>query len=430
MLSRVSASLTTRGRAFLSIGVGTTVFALAVGQDAILRVGVLLVALPLVAAVVTTRTRYLLSCYREVEPNRVPTDSVANVRIQLENPGRVPTGLLLLEDQVPYALGTRPRFVVDQLRPRWVRAITYPVRTTARGRYQIGPLTVRITDPFGFIHLSRSFTGRTTLTVTPQIHRLAETRLSGDWSGSGEQRPRAFAAAGTEDVTVREYRQGDDRRRIHWPSSAKTGELMVRREEQPHHSRATILLDNRIGAHQGTGPASSFEWAVSAAASIGAHLNAHGFTLRLVTAERATTQASWHDRGVSRAAELEFLLDELALLDTARTDDFGVSVDHTPAGLVIAVLGYSLPRNIAAMNAHLVGVARGLAIAMQVDRSEDEKQRVRGSLELLRAGGWTAVAAAPDDRIADVWSAVTSANRLGAGPAPSWVPDHARGPAA
>jgi uncharacterized protein (DUF58 family) len=289
---------------------------------------------------------------------------------------------------------------------------------------------VRITDPFGFVHLSRSFTGRTTLTVTPRIHQLAETRLSGDWSGSGEQRPRAFAAAGTEDVTVREYRQGDDRRRIHWPSSAKTGELMVRREEQPHHSRATIVLDNRIGAHRGSGPASSFEWAVSAAASIGAHLNARGFTLRLVTADRATTQASWHDRGVSRAAELEFLLDELALLDTAGTEDFGASVDHTPAGLVVAVLGYSLPRDIAAMNAHLVGAARGLAIAMQADDSADEQRRVRGSLDLLRAGGWAAVPAVPGDRIADVWSAVTSTNRVGAGSTPSWVPDVAQGPAA
>jgi uncharacterized protein (DUF58 family) len=430
MLARVFTSLTTRGRSFLSIGVAATVFALVLGQDAILRVGILLIALPVVAAVVTTRTRYLLSCYREVEPNRVPTEALANVRIRLENPGRVPTGLLLLEDRVPYALGSRPRFVVDQLRPRWVRAITYPIRAPARGRYHIGPLTVRITDPFGFVHLSRSFTGRTTLTVTPRIHQLAETRLSGDWSGSGEQRPRAFAAAGTEDVTVREYRQGDDRRRIHWPSSAKTGELMVRREEQPHHSRATIVLDNRIGAHRGSGPASSFEWAVSAAASIGAHLNARGFTLRLVTADRATTQASWHDRGVSRAAELEFLLDELALLDTAGTEDFGASVDHTPAGLVVAVLGYSLPRDIAAMNAHLVGAARGLAIAMQADDSADEQRRVRGSLDLLRAGGWAAVPAVPGDRIADVWSAVTSTNRVGAGSTRSWVPDGAPGPAA
>jgi uncharacterized protein (DUF58 family) len=430
MISRVFASLTTRGRWFLSAGVATTVCALLLGEDAILRVGILLVTLPIVTAIVATRTRYLLSCYREVEPNRVAIDSNATVRIRLENPGRVPTGLLLLEDQVPYVLGARPRFVVDQLRPRWVRSITYPVHPTARGRYQIGPLTVRITDPFGFIRLSRSFTGRTLLTVTPRIHQLPDARMSGDWSGSGEQRPRAFAAAGTEDVTVREYRQGDDRRRIHWPSTAKTGELMVRREEQPHHSRATLLLDNRDGAHRGKGPASSFEWAVSAAASIGAHLNARGFTLRLVTADRATTQASWHDRGVSRAAELEFLLDELALLNTSRTNDFNASIDHTPAGLVIALIGYSVPRDIAAMNAHLVGAARGLAIAMQPDGTDAERRDAQACLDQLRAAGWAAVPVTPADRIADVWSAVTSGNRLGAGSARSWVPDLAQGPAA
>ena len=64
---------------------------------------------------------------------------------------------MLLEDQVPYVLGSRPRFVIDQLRPRWHRAMTYQVRSEVRGRYSIGPLSVRLSDPFGFVELTRSF---------------------------------------------------------------------------------------------------------------------------------------------------------------------------------------------------------------------------------------------------------------------------------
>ena len=70
--------------------------------------------------------------------------------------------------------------------------------------------------------------------------------LTGAWTGSGDNRPRAFATGSAEDVTVREYRRGDDLRRVHWRSSARTGELMVRREEQPWQSRATLFLDNRL----------------------------------------------------------------------------------------------------------------------------------------------------------------------------------------
>ncbi len=414
-------TLTTRGRAFLSAGITCGICAILLGQKDLLRVGMLLVALPVITALMASRARYRLSCSREVTPSRVPAGQPAQVSLRLENPGRAPTGLMLLEDQVPYVLGSRPRFVLDQLRPRWERTVRYGVRSEVRGRYPIGPLTVRISDPFGFVELTRAFTSRAVMVVTPVVIDLPAVHLSGDWSGSGENRPRAFAAAGTEDVTVREYRLGDDLRRIHWASTARTDELMVRREEQPHQSRATIVLDTRVAAHRGSGPASSFEYAVSASASIGAHLAGRNFTVRLLTDDVRAADASWHDRGISGPIEVQLLLETLAVIGTSSRTDFTTgSADRNSAGLLIAILGDCSDADIASVSGLRVGASRSLAILLDTAAwARDKAPTGRDAAEQaqsLRARGWTVVVAGPSDRLPDIWqdlSATGAPGRLG-----------------
>ena len=110
--------LTTRGRAFLLVGALAVVVAVLFGQRDLLRLGVLLLALPLACAWAVSRTRYRLSCFRRLEPPRVPAGSTVQVAVTLDNVSRLPSGLLLIEDQVPYALGARPRVVLDRLESR------------------------------------------------------------------------------------------------------------------------------------------------------------------------------------------------------------------------------------------------------------------------------------------------------------------------
>ncbi|MFC7720758.1 DUF58 domain-containing protein [Nonomuraea recticatena] len=230
-------ALTSRGRSFLASGVAALLMALLLGEHDLLRIGVLIMSLPLLAALVVARTRYRLSCARRLDPPRREVGGEATVTLRLENVTRLPTGLLLIEDTVPYALGARPRFVLDRVESKGVREIDYRVRSDLRGRYTIGPLSVRITDPFGLVELTRAFTISDTLVVTPQVVALPHVRLSGEWTGGGDSRTRSVAAAGDDDVAPREYRQGDDLRRVHWRSTARYGELMVRREEQQWQSR-------------------------------------------------------------------------------------------------------------------------------------------------------------------------------------------------
>ena len=242
------------------------------------------------------RSRYRLALVRTVGPQLVTAGQPARVDLTLTNEGRTPTGMLLLEDHVPYVLGTRPRFVLKEIGHGWRRHVSYQVRSDVRGRFEIGPMTVRVGDPFGLVELGRAFHTTVPLTVTPRTVPLPSIPLGGGWTGSGDNRPRAFALGSAEDVTVREYRQGDDLRRVHWRTSARFGDLMVRREEQPWQSRATLVLDNRLHVHRGQGIASSLEAAVSTAASIAVHLSRRGFTVRLVTASGEDTAPQWHYR--------------------------------------------------------------------------------------------------------------------------------------
>ncbi len=79
------------------------------------------------------------------------------MHLRVDNVSRLPTGLLMLQDRVPYVLGPRPRFVLDRVEPGGHREVSYRVRSDLRGRYPLGPLQLRLTDPFGMCELTRSF---------------------------------------------------------------------------------------------------------------------------------------------------------------------------------------------------------------------------------------------------------------------------------
>ncbi|MDQ1619183.1 MAG: hypothetical protein QOE19_1752 [Actinomycetota bacterium] len=404
--------LTTRGRSFLAAGVAVFVAAIVLVEQDLMRIAVLLMALPLVSAWVVARTRYRLSSSRRLSAARTPAGQESAVTLRLDNISRLPSGLLLVEDRVPYVLGSRPRFVLDRIEPRGRREVTYVVRSDVRGRYQLGPLTLRLTDPFGMCELQRAFSSRDTLIVTPQVQQLPPAALAGQWAGSGDSRARSVASAGEDDAGTREYRQGDDLRRVHWRSTARLGQLMVRREEQPWQSRCTILLDSRTVAHAGEGPASSFEWAVSATASIGVHLMRGGYQVRLLT-DTGDKLVSADQDPSSVGSDFEgLLLDSLAVLASSSNDscrDAATTLRRGGGdGLLIAVLGSIDPEE-----ARLFAQLRHgstVAVAVLLDTSTWMSRRGReprhdydGSAALLRASGWRVVQARAGDSIAGLW---------------------------
>jgi uncharacterized protein (DUF58 family) len=107
-LRTILGSLTPRGRGFLGAAVVALVVGEVLGERDLLRIAVLLAALPLFALAVVARTRYRVRLTRTLTPGRVEAGRDARVLLHLENLSRLPTGTLLMEDTLPYALGGRP----------------------------------------------------------------------------------------------------------------------------------------------------------------------------------------------------------------------------------------------------------------------------------------------------------------------------------
>jgi uncharacterized protein (DUF58 family) len=399
-------ALTRRGKSFMAAGCAAVVCGLAVREADLLRIGVLLLMLPLLSALAASRARYRLACTRQIIPHRIPAGHAAEARIRLSNVSRLRTGLLLAEDVTPHAFGIRPRFVLEAIEPGGSRNLSYQIHPEQRGKFTVGPFQVRVADAFGLVEIGRSFATQSTLVVTPKITRLPRTGASGNRLGGGESGMRMVAAAGEDDIAPRAYRDGDELRRVHWRSTARYGELMVRREEQQWHNRALLLIDTRRRAHVGSGPGSSFEFAVSAAASIGVHLAAHGIETQLIT-----------DSGEVATADrtADSLLDMLAVIRLSHGIDLGsglAALRGSSRGQIIAVSGLISPDQARQLAASHRGPAPAMALLLDVshwgtgrpERGQPAEQSEAGAAaEILANAGWHVTVVTADTSLATAW---------------------------
>src|SRR5207253_1085808 len=128
---------------------------------------------------------------------------------------------------------------------------------------------------------------------------------------------------------LREYEVGDDLRRVHWRSTARTGELMLRQDEMPWESRSTILLDTRPSTHQGE----SFERAVEIAASLATAMCRGRRQVRFVTTGGVEIRSS----GVDRYAQIMEYLAGASVETFVRWDQVIEGLRRSGEGLLAAV---------------------------------------------------------------------------------------------
>jgi uncharacterized protein (DUF58 family) len=296
-------SFTTRGAAFAGCGAVLLASGVLLGQHDVTRVGILLLALALFALVLVRRHGLHLDVVRTATPTRVAIDDRAVVTLRIRNVETSPSPVVMAEESMDYALGDRPRFVLPSLRPGDVQEVQYTVRSHTRGVHRLGPLGIKVRDPFGLTLRTAAVSGNAEIVVLPRVVPLPHGRSMGSGMGSEGSIPHMVALHGEDDQTVREYRDGDDLRRIHWPATARTGDLMVRQEDRPAKRRAVVVLDTRAAGHAGSGRNSSLEWCVTTAASVTAHVVDAGYAVHLLTADARADTGIHHDETLAEALE-------------------------------------------------------------------------------------------------------------------------------
>lgn len=393
---RPKRTLTARGGLMLFFGAVALVCGFVVGQRELVGVGLLLVLVPPLSALTVFGATGRVAHSRALRPARVPAGTDTRVLVRLGNTSPTwPVAWVRVEDTLPVRLGYEPRYTVGHLAPRAVRDVTYLVRPAVRGRYPVGPLRVSVVDPLGCVRVTRLVGAPTPLLVTPPVVRLA-TLGAADGS-QGENAPRrAVTGAGEQDPIPREYRYGDELRRVHWRSTAKHGELMVRRDEQHWREHSTLLLDTRQTAHTGVGPWSSLETGVSVAASIAVNILDSGHELRFHT-----------ERGHLHTENASGVLDVLATAEPSKATNLmgGISALEgargASASLVVAVLGAVSAEDAAALS-RVRGT--GTHVAVLCSRADwPESGSAQRIAELLTANGWRVVTVADPTELPPLW---------------------------
>ncbi|MEU4637345.1 DUF58 domain-containing protein [Micromonospora chalcea] len=215
--------------------------------------------------VVNAAWRPRLSVARRADPDRVARGEPAAMELTVRNTGRLRAANLVAEDRCAGALVPVPLL---RLRPGRDTVVRYDVPTHRRGVVPVGPLRVVRRDPLGLVALARGYGGTVPVWVHPRIHPLSAVPTGAGRSLDG--RTDSVPHGSITFDSLREYVVGDELRRVHWRTSARVGELMVRENVDTSLPRLVVVLDNRASAHPGRvgRVAESFESACEAAASV------------------------------------------------------------------------------------------------------------------------------------------------------------------
>ncbi len=326
------------------MAVGGILFGVALWFDLrdILLLAAVGIAMPLAALGFLAARPPRLAVHRTFEPPVVGAGHATTVRLRVHNRSRRAFDGAHWRDLASPALRPPPEAILpavgrtEGMMPSGddTVGLEYRLRTPRRGVFDVGPLRISVTDPFGLARIDRVAGGARELVVTPRVTTLEPAvGLLASVDGTVHALQRR-TRPNSDELIAREYRYGDPLRRVHWAATARRGELMVREEEQRGDPELRILLDTALGgraSHPATGgprddadaldPA--FELGVELAASLAVHLLSRGFRVRLDPVEDPAAPAPpiAPEAGGYRAAGGDVaLLEDLARLEPPRRE--------------------------------------------------------------------------------------------------------------
>lgn len=330
------------------------------GLPELFALGAIAAVLVVGSALLVAASRLELEVGRLVHPARVHVGAASRVELTLRNRRSGGTPVLRLRDPVS---GTRGADLLVPPLGRGERTVAaYRLPTDRRGLIKVGPLDVIVGDPFGLTQLATVGAPSVELTVYPHVDVIDPLPYTtGHDPLAGAKQPNTLGRSGEDFYALRPYVAGDDLRRVHWPSSARHDELLLRQNELPWQGRTTILLDVRKAAHS----PESMEIAVSAAASIVAATTRRNDLVRLVTT--AGTDSDF----APGTDHVEAIMEHLAIVPMAPVGSLRRSVEllsRRSTGGALVVLVADVPIDDIRATAHLRGRYGSLTV-VHIDRS-------------------------------------------------------------
>ncbi len=392
---------TRRGIGLLATGALATASGIALGVQTMVTLGLVLLLTVLAGLVVLVaelgRLRHgRLRITRTIRPHPLSVGDEARVQVDVASAAGAGLDRMEISERAARELstGTAPRARVTRS-PRRLE-LGYSITGTRRGRWRTGPLEVRRTDLFATVRWRGPAGAESLVAVRPRVVPLPAPR-----SRTALDAPAAAGSrsAAPDDAALREYRPGDDLRRVHWASSARLGDLLVRQDEQSGRRPATVLLDLPVD----DGP---LEWTISTGVSVAAALLAAGHPVRVVAA------GSSDPHRAPGTAAVEEILD--AAVDLAAPPDRVTGRTWLLAGLetlalfgaghelVVAVLG-AVDRRTLADLARLGAVHESWALVRSLGAPTPVETT---TVETLRRGGWSAVHADTRNEPTEAWAAL------------------------
>ncbi|MER5266587.1 DUF58 domain-containing protein [Actinosynnema sp. NPDC002837] len=270
--------LTARGLGAVLSGVPLAGLGLWWRYPGVAGLGIALLVL-VAAGVVSVLSRAQVAPKRVVRPRTVQRLGVCTGVVELTGTSR---RFPVVFDATDEVAGEAVAVDLPLLAPGQKVKVEYPIPTHARGLLKVGPLTLSRRGLAGLAHARTVVGDVVEVRVVPRV--LPVRGLPGGVRRGHVGADERVERGGTDLVGLREYVPGDDLRRLHWATSARTGTLMIREDADPARPHLAVVLDDHA---DGYAEAKDLEDAVEVAASLVAVAIAEGHPVRLVSSSGA-----------------------------------------------------------------------------------------------------------------------------------------------
>lgn len=396
---------TTRGVGMASLGLAIAILGVGFATDVLVYIGMTMVCAVAVSVVwvwIASRTfvRSRPHLHRSVAPYPLTAGKPGRLIEVMRVAGARRITNLNVRVQVAPELthGPDPRASIERGHAALTMRCDLHPRT--RGRWEVGPVLVRSASPFGLTFVDTPVGTTESITVWPPVVDLSGTVEL--LMGHAENIARGARAPSADDVSLREYRDGDDLRRVHWPSSARRGTMVVRSDEHAGRRRATIIVDPPSAPE-------AVEHVIILAASVAASVLTCDHPARLVGAGLDPATARYLGERDTDAARHELLNHTVDLraaesraaasADLVRCAQLAAEESRW-AEVTVAIVEPLAQAALLAL-APLGETGRAWAIVRADSRHDEHAEQ---TVTELRRAGWRAVTASVHEEVEQVWA--------------------------